>query len=143
MDENVMESNSSRGISESSRLPLRGPGELARGCERERKARQAAKIKELWQALRTAGFVTVDEQAKVLGLSRSTAWTIRRANHKSSGLSASTLIRMLAAPELPPAARSKILEYIEEKAAGVYGGSLSQRRRFAARLGIQDVKRAA
>jgi hypothetical protein len=138
-----MESNSSRGVSESPRLPLCGPGELAQSCERERKARQSAKIKELWQALRTAGFVTVDEQAEVLGLSRSTAWTIRKANHKSSGLSASILIRMLAAPQLPPAARSKILEYIEEKSAGSYGGSLSQRRRFAARLGIQDVRQAA
>jgi hypothetical protein len=139
----LMESNSSRGVSEYSRLPLRGPDELFQSGEREKKARQSAKIKELWQALRMAGFVTVDEQAEVLGLSRSTAWTIRKANHKSSGLSASILIRMLAAPGLPPAARSKILEYIEEKAAGLYGGSLSQRRRFAARVGMQDGRQAA
>jgi hypothetical protein len=37
---------------------------------------------------------------------------------------------MLAAPELPPLARTKILEYVEEKAAGLYGGSQHQRRKF-------------
>jgi hypothetical protein len=46
---------------------------------------------------------------------------------------------MLAAPDLPPLARSKILEYIEEKAAGLYGGSRSQRRKFAARLSIKEL----
>ena len=105
----------------------------------ELKARQAAKIRELWETVRTAGFLTVDEQAKALGLSRSTAWTIRKASHKASGLSASIINRMLAAPELPPLARTKILEYVEEKAAGLYGGSRSQRRKFAARLSIENL----
>jgi len=41
---------------------------------------------------------------------------------------------MLAAPTLPPLVRAKILEYVQEKAAGLYGGSRSQCRRFAARL---------
>jgi hypothetical protein len=35
--------------------------------------------------------------------------------------------------------RSKILEYLEEKAAGLYGGSQSQRRKFAARLSIENL----
>jgi hypothetical protein len=98
------------------------------------KARQSAKIRELADAIKSAGFLTLDEQAKALGLSRSTAWTIRKASHKASGLSASIINRMLAAPELPPLARTKILEYVEEKAAGLYGGSRSQRRKFAAHL---------
>lgn len=84
------------------------------------------------------GFLTLDEQAKALGLSRSTAWTIRKVSHKGSGLSASIINRMLAAPQLPRAARSKILEYVEEKTAGLYGGSRSQRRKFVARLSIHD-----
>jgi hypothetical protein len=46
---------------------------------------------------------------------------------------------MLAAPELPPLARTKILEYVEEKADGLYGGSRSQRRKFAARLLIEKL----
>src|SRR5262245_16944685 len=98
------------------------------------KARQSSKIRELADADKSAGFLTLDEQAKALGLSRSTAWTIRKASHKASGLSASIINRMLAAPELPPLARTKILQYVEEKATGLYGGSRSQRRKFAARL---------
>ena len=46
---------------------------------------------------------------------------------------------MLAAPELPALARTKILEYVEEKAAGLYGGRRSQRRKFAARLSIEKL----
>jgi hypothetical protein len=103
------------------------------------KGRQSSKIRELAEAVKSAGFLTLDEQAKALGLSRSTAWTIRKASHKASGLSASIINRMLAAPDLPPLARSKILEYIEEKAAGLYGGSRSQRRKFAAQLSIKEL----
>ena len=101
------------------------------------KARQSSKIRELAEAVKSAGFLTLDEQAKALGLPRSTAWTIRKASHKASGLSASIINRMLAAPELPSLARTKILEYVEEKAAGLYGGSRSQCRKFAARLSIE------
>jgi predicted DNA-binding transcriptional regulator AlpA len=102
------------------------------------KALQFSKIRELAEAVKSA-FLTLDEQAKALGLSRSTAWTIRRASHKASGLSASIINRMLATPELPPFARTKIVEYVEEKAAGLYGGSRSQRRKFAARLSIEKL----
>ena len=92
------------------------------------KGRQSSKIRELAEAIKSAGFLTLDEQAKALGLSRSTAWTIRKASHKASGLSASIINRMLAAPE-----------YVEEKTAGLYGGSRSQRRKFAARLSIEKL----
>ena len=109
----------------------------------EMKARQSAKIRELGDAVRIAGFLTLDEQAEALGLARSTAWTITQACHKASGLSASIINRMLAAPRLPPLARSKIFEYIEEKTAGLYGGSTTQRRRFAARLTVNDIDWAA
>ena len=101
------------------------------------RAQQSSKIKELAEAVKSAGFLTLDEQAKALGLSRSTAWTILKASHKASGLSGSIINRMLAAPELPPLVRTKILEYVEEKAAGLYGGSRSQRRKFSARLSIE------
>jgi hypothetical protein len=132
-----MESNSS-----GSRRPFaafHGQARSVRSPTARMKARQSSKIRELAQAVESAGFHTLDEQAKTLGLSRSTAWTIRRASHKSSGLSASIINRMLAAPELPALARSKILEYIEEKAAGLYGGTGSQRRSFAARLTTAEV----
>ena len=103
------------------------------------KARQSSKIRELAEAVESAGFLTLDEQARALGVPRSTAWTIRRASHKASGLTASIINRMLTAPQLPPLVRSKILEYVEEKAAGFYGGSQNQLRNFVARLSIKHL----
>jgi hypothetical protein len=41
---------------------------------------------------------------------------------------------MLAAPMLPVPVRAKILEYVEEKAAGYYGDSEKLRRKFVVRL---------
>jgi hypothetical protein len=35
---------------------------------------------------------------------------------------------------LPPLVRAKIMEYAEERAAGVYGGTKMQNRRFASKL---------
>jgi hypothetical protein len=43
---------------------------------------------------------------------------------------------MLVSPQLPPLVQLKILEYIEEKAAGLYGHGKTQLRRFAARLSV-------
>jgi len=106
------------------------------------KARQRAMIRELGHVLVDAGFLTLDEQSKALGLARSTTWTILRASHKGSGLSAAIISRMLLSPQLPPLARSKILEYATDKLAGVYGGSRRWRRRFFARLSIKSVKHA-
>ncbi|HMF24130.1 MAG TPA: hypothetical protein VKG24_18710 [Pseudolabrys sp.] len=100
----------------------------------EMKARQVAKITELGRALIDAGFLTLDEQSKALGLARSTTWTILRASHKGSGLSAGIIKRMLLSRQLPPRARRKILEYITDKLAGAYGGSTRQRRTFFERV---------
>ena len=104
---------------------------------REAKARQTAKIREIGDALRLAGYVALDEQAVVLGLSRSTAWCILQAPHKASGLTAAVVNRMLAGPELSPAVRKIILEYVNEKVVGRYGHSATGRRKFAANLSDQ------
>ena len=63
------------------------------------KSRQAAKIRQLGETLMATGFRSLDEQARVLGLSRSTTWTILHGNHKNSGLSASVIKQMLAQPQ--------------------------------------------
>ena len=97
-----------------------------------------SKIRELAETVEAAGFLTLEEQAKILGLPRSTVWTIRRGSHKASGLSASIIKRMLAAPTLPPLVRAKILEYVQEKVAGLYGGSQRQCRRFADLLRLPE-----
>ena len=112
-------------------------GEPSKRNDKEVKAQQARKIRELGDALVLQGFRTLDQQAKALGLGRTTAWTILKANHKKSGLSAAVINRMLAAPRLPPLVRHKMLEYIDEKIAGSYGHSTTQIRRFTARLGAK------
>ena len=111
--------------------------ETARPTVAEMKARQSSKIREIRQALVTAGVCTLNGQAQVLGLLRSTTWTILKARHKTTGLSATIINRMLASPQLPPLVRSVIVEYSEEKAGGFYGGSQRQRRKFAARVSMQ------
>jgi hypothetical protein len=99
------------------------------------KARQSCKIKEIGEALITAGFVSLGEQARALGLPRSTAWTVVAARHKASGLSSTIIKRMLTAPQLPSALRVRIVEYVRAKVAGLYGHSETQRHRFATQLG--------
>jgi hypothetical protein len=100
------------------------------------RAQHASKIHQLRSALEAAGFQGLDEQAKALGLSRSTTWTIIAGKHKASGLSATIIKRMLQNPELPPVVRTIIVEYVTEKATGRYGHSKTQLRRFSARLQI-------
>jgi hypothetical protein len=97
----------------------------------EIKARQAAKIRQLGEALASAGILTLDKQAKALGLSRSTTWTILKGHHKGSGLSSAIVSRMLAAPQLPPAVREVLLEYIEQKTSGHYGDCRRRIRNFS------------
>ena len=102
------------------------------------KTRQTAKMREIVEALVAAGYDSLDSQAAALGLSRSTTWTIIKATHKSSGLSARTLKRMLSAPGLHPVVRRKILEYIEERNDGRYGSTVNSQRMFNQRLGQHD-----
>jgi len=98
------------------------------------KERQSSKIKELSDALVAAGFVSLDDQATALGLSRSTTWTILKAKHKNYGLSAALINRILRRPGLDRYVRAKIIEYVREKASGCYGHNKIQLRRFAERL---------
>src|SRR5262249_51683731 len=81
------------------------------------KARQSARIRDIARALASTGIVELDRQARALGLSRSTAWTILSASHKSTGISPAVIDRMLASPRLPGEVRTEILVYVGEKAA--------------------------
>jgi hypothetical protein len=104
------------------------------------KARQCAKLRDLRPALIDGGFKSLDQQATALGLGRSTAWAVLQGHHKSSGLSAAIVGRMLASPGLPQSARTVLLTYIQEKAAGAYGHSGKQAGRFFRHL---EEKRAS
>jgi predicted DNA-binding transcriptional regulator AlpA len=95
---------------------------------------QRLKIEEIGTTLAECGFVALDEQAYVLGLSRSTTWTVLRAIHKNSGLSAMTINRMLATGRLPPRVRQKLLEYIAAKMSGAYGDQEHRLKAFASRI---------
>jgi len=107
------------------------------------KARQRYKIEEIRSALEIAGARTLDQQAQLLGLSRSTTWSVLKANYKTSGLSAGIIKRILASPRLPDLARHQIVEYIQERLAGVYGHSERRRRQFASSLAIATADREA
>ena len=107
------------------------------------KARQAAKVREIGEVLVALGYDNLDDQAVALGLSRSTTWTIIKGNHKGSGLSTAIVSRMLSAPNLHPLVRRKVLEYIEEKCAGLYGTTRNCRPRFNERLGGATLNHAA
>jgi len=98
------------------------------------KARQCAKIAEFREALVASGFNSVDAQAAVLGLSRSSTWMILNRNHKASGLSASVINRIMRSTQLPPGARHKLEEYVQGKLMGKYGHPRQRLRRFRDQL---------
>ena len=105
---------------------------------RAMKARQTRKIEQLREVFLTSSRLRVREQATLLGLCPSTAHAVLHCNYKSSGLSAAIIKRMLACPNLPESARTIILEYRNEKIAGLYGHSVSQRRRFMTALAAEQ-----
>ena len=110
------------------------PRQAVTAAVSEAKARQSSKIRELRLALRRAGLTGLDEQAHAIGLPPSTTWKILKGGHKASGLSAMVISRMLSEPRLPPVVRTKILEYVREKADGLYGHGKRELLRFSARI---------
>ena len=58
-------------------------------------------IEQISKALIASGYLTLDAQAKALGVHRNTAWTIVNTKHKLGRLSAKTTQRILANPETP------------------------------------------
>ena len=59
---------------------------------------------KIFEALRASGYDTVDAQAKVLGVPRSTAWFLLSGQHKKK-LKPRLLARILANPDLPKGVR--------------------------------------
>ena len=118
-----------------SKINLGSTRATSASCLSEMKARQSARIAEIREALVAGGFDTLSKQAAVLRLSKSSAWAVLQAHHKSSGLSASVINRILRSPELPPTARRIIEEYVHEKLLGAYGHTTSALMRFRVQLG--------
>ena len=63
-------------------------------------------LQQIREALVQSGYTKLDQQAKALGVHRSTAWTIIKTRHKLGRLSAKTTQRILANPDTPPSVRS-------------------------------------
>jgi hypothetical protein len=72
-------------------------------------------LQQIREALIKSGHSKLDQQAKALGLHRSTAWTIVKAKHKLGRLNAKTARRILANPDTPPHVRSVIQKYLAER----------------------------
>ena len=95
----------------------------------EPKEKQVLKLAEIREALVAAGYNTTAKQAAVLGVGRSTAWWL--LNHdKRAGPSTGVIKRILSSPNVPPAVRCKVEEYIEDRIDGLYGHSESATRTF-------------
>jgi hypothetical protein len=90
-------------------------------AHKKQKAKQAAQLSKIHDALIVAGYDTVTKQAAVLGLSRSAAWAFLHKN-KRVGPSNMVIKRILLS-KLPRGVRVRILEYIEQKGLGLYGHS--------------------
>lgn len=99
--------------------------------QRKAKERQLQRIRELAASVRHLGAEKISQQAEMLGLGRSLTCQIMNPAYKGSGMSAAVVIRMLKHPHLPRPVRGKLMLYMRERAAGLYGHNLSQIRRFS------------
>ena len=75
----------------------------------------AIRLQDISEALTESGYTKLDQQAKALGINRSTAWTIVKVKHKLGRLSSKTTSRILANPETPPAVRDVVRQYLAER----------------------------
>lgn len=99
-------------------------------------ARRMVPVQHLADALVGAGYGSLDEQAKALGIHRATAWTIIKAKHKLGYLNAKTTERMLANPELPLCIRDVLQRYVAERP--VLGRRSRRRTTQAADNAVED-----
>jgi hypothetical protein len=77
--------------------------------------RRRASIQQIVSALVAAGYVSLDERAKALGVNRSTAWNIISARNKLGRLNAKTTARILANSETPETVRILVRRYLDEE----------------------------
>jgi hypothetical protein len=90
-------------------------------------------IPELRAALDAVGADTLAVRARVLGIGRSTCFSIFYDNsRKGRGISARVLVRMLRSPHLPASAREAVVQYATAKARNYQ--IERNRRKFVAKL---------
>ena len=86
---------SDRGVSLNTRL------ETVRYLNEIKFRRRTVPIHGIADALVAAGYTSLDNQAKALGLKRATAWTIIKTKHKLGRLNTKTAKRILENPDTP------------------------------------------
>ena len=84
-------------------------------------------------ALIRSGYKSLDAQARALGLSRSTAWTVIKGKHKLGKLHHNTTMKILANPALPAEVRAAVEAYVGPASPALGPGSrlLKQRKRHS------------
>src|SRR5262245_2095225 len=75
----------------------------------------STELERISNALIASGYISLDEQAKALGVHRNTAWTIVKNKHKLGRLSAKTIDRILSNPGTPPTVRAIIQQYLAKR----------------------------
>lgn len=86
----------------------------------------SVQIQDITAALVESGYTSLDQQAKALGLRRSTTWTIIRTKHKLGRLSAKTITRILENPETPTSVRAIVEQYLDERPGAVRSQRVSK-----------------
>jgi DNA invertase Pin-like site-specific DNA recombinase len=81
--------------------------EKLRHLQRERSTRKIS-VQPIAAALIEAGCTSLDAQARALGLSRSTVWTIMKAKHKLGRLNTKTAHCILTNADTPVLVRAAI-----------------------------------
>ena len=89
--------------------------EKLRELEELNSQRRKIPIQHIAEALIKAGYTSLDEQTKALGLSRSTAWTIVKTKHKLGRLNTKTMRCILTNPKTPVSIRAIIHSILDLK----------------------------
>ena len=72
-------------------------------------------IQLIADALIKDGYLSLDKQAKALGLNRATVWTIVRTKHKLGYLNNKTVRRILANPDTPASVRETVRTLMDQE----------------------------
>src|SRR5262245_41450550 len=76
---------------------------------------RSIELDRISEMLISAGYISLDEQAKALGLGRSTAWVIVAKKYKVGRLNAKTIDRILKNTQTPPAVRLLVEQYVANR----------------------------
>lgn len=100
---------------------LRGLGDKpsvrleTRDLEEARSRGRKIPVHLIADALIQGGYTSLEEQAKALGLNRSTAWTIVNTKHKLGRLNTKTARCILANPDTPVSVRAIIHSILDQQ----------------------------